>query len=185
MPVRKLLATADAQAAHAAPQRHSTMLRGPASQNPECLLALFRALPEDIRARAACVCRLWRVIRSSPKLLAYMNLGVTSGMVKPVTTQLLIRLCKERGRHLVALDLSGCEMLDPKGIVAAVTATPCLSELKMPSIGPGGDTKWNWVEVRELFSAAQFLRAVELDVENEQEILDKRVRGGRTRLHRN
>lgn len=159
------------------PTPHSPLVpRGPAIYNPECLAALFARLPEDLRARAACVCRQWRMAKASPKLNCYLNLGETSGMSKPVTPMLLISLCRQRGQNLVALDLSGCTMLDAASVVAAVSCTPNLSELKMPSIGPDGDVKWSWEEVRELYAAAPLLRAVELDVVNEQEILDKRVR---------
>lgn len=153
-----------------------TVPRGPAIQNPECLLALFQRLPEDLRARAACACRQWRLARSSHKLLPYLNLGETSGLGKPVTPALLATLCRQRGTQLVALDISECTLLDPRSVIAAVSFTPNLSELRMPNIGPEGATKWSWIEVRDLFAAAPRLKATELDVENEQEILDRRVR---------
>lgn len=158
------------------PTAAGSVPRGSAIHNPEALVALFSKLPEDLRARAASVCRSWRLARASRTLQPYLSLGDSSGVTKPVTPQLLITLCKQRGHHLVALDISGCRLLNVQSVIVAVSANPLLAELKMPNLGHGGDAKWKWTEVRDLFAAAPRLRAVELDAENEQEIQDRRVR---------
>ena len=102
------------------------------------LVLLFRRLPADARARAACVCRAWREVASSPDVVAVVDLQADRCTLRrPLGPQALLGVCRRGGKRVLALNVSGWETLDVSAVLAAAGECPHLTELRAVGLGEG------------------------------------------------
>jgi hypothetical protein len=105
-------------AAHAAPR--------PSALSPLTLtlvLHVFSLLPADDRARAACVCRGWRVTLDEVSLWRRLDLSPSrSGVRVRVTGAVLAGASAKARGQLAALDVSGCDDASFEKLLAVVQA---------------------------------------------------------------
>ncbi len=84
------------------------------------VLHIFSLLPADVRARAACVCRGWRVTLDEVSLWTRLVLSPSSG-VRVTDAVFAGAAAKARGQ-LAALDVSGCPRVSLDALLAVVQA---------------------------------------------------------------
>jgi hypothetical protein len=97
-------------------------------------LHVFSLLPVDVRARAACVCRGWRVTLDEVSLWTWLNLSPSSGLHVRVTDAVLAGAAAKARGQLAALDVSDCDDVTFDALLAVVHAnTGALREL---CVGP-------------------------------------------------
>jgi hypothetical protein len=74
------------------------------------VLHIFSLLTADERARAACVCRGWRVTLDEVSLWTRLDLSPSSGVTCEVTDAVLAGAAAKARGQLAALDVSGCRV---------------------------------------------------------------------------
>jgi hypothetical protein len=85
----------------------------------EALSLLLARFPLDARARAACVCRAWRVAAAHPNLWAELSF---KGCTAHCDNATLASLCARAGAalHTLRLDADACSRVTAAGMVAAL-----------------------------------------------------------------
>jgi hypothetical protein len=86
------------------------------------VLHVFSLLPADARARAACVCRSWRVTLLERSLWTRLDLSPSSGVTVRVTDAVLAGAVGKARGQLAALDVSGCRLVAFDALLAVVQA---------------------------------------------------------------
>jgi len=89
------------------------------------LVHALRMMPQDARARAACVCRTWRDAAADPALFAVLRLDDSSyGRLNDAS---LLRLCVRAGAALreLCLNAPACRAVTVAGVIAALRAGGC------------------------------------------------------------
>jgi hypothetical protein len=86
------------------------------------VLHVFSLLPADARARAACVCRGWRVTLDEVSLWTRLDLSAASGVRVRVTDAVLRGATAKARGQLAALDVRGCEVVFFDALLAVVQA---------------------------------------------------------------
>jgi hypothetical protein len=89
---------------------------------PSLVLHVFSLLPADARARAACVCRGWRVTLDELSLWTRLDLSAASGVRVRVTDAVLAGVAAKARGQLRELDVSGCVAVTFDTVLAAVVA---------------------------------------------------------------
>ena len=89
------------------------------------LAQVLRLLPEDTRARAACVCTTWRDAAAEPALFATLWFG--EGSAVRLNDALLKRVCVRVGRALreLRLEACACGKVTAAGVVEALLFGCC------------------------------------------------------------
>jgi hypothetical protein len=105
------------------------------------VLHIFSLLPADVRARAACVCRGWRVTLDEVSLWTRLNLSPSSGVRVRVTDAVLADAAAKARGQLAALDVSECARLTFDALLAVVRANAgALRELRVGTRAYNGQT---------------------------------------------
>jgi hypothetical protein len=138
------------------------------------VLHVFSLLPADASARAACVCRGWRVTLDEVSLWTRLDVSPSSGVAVRVTDAVLAgAAAKARGR-LAALDVSGCEAVTFTALLAVVQANG--GSLRGLCVGTRMRTEQNLDvdHVQSLLQAAPQVTVCRADVVGDSGVADAR-----------
>jgi len=107
-----------------AERRTDTPSTWPTSRAHATLVQVLRLLPQDVRARAACVCRVWRDAAADPALFATLCFF---GCTATLSDEALARLCARAGAALreVRLDAPSCKRVTADGAIQALRQGGC------------------------------------------------------------
>jgi hypothetical protein len=134
------------------------------------VLHILSLLPADERARAACVCRGWRVTLLELSLWTRLDLSPSSGVHVRVTDAVLAGAAAKTRGQLAALDVSDCEHVSFDALLAAVQANGgALRELRA-----GASVTLDADRVTSLLLAAPQLAACHADVDDSSSVVDVR-----------
>jgi hypothetical protein len=86
------------------------------------VLHVFRLLPADARARAACVCRGWRSTLEELSLWTRLDLSPSSGVAVLVTDAVLAGAAGKARDQLASLDVRGCDGITFDALLAVAQA---------------------------------------------------------------
>jgi hypothetical protein len=128
------------------------------------VLHIFSLLPVDARARAACVCRGWRVTLDEVSLWTRLDVSPSSGVRVRMTDAVLASAAAKARGQLAALDVSGCEAVSFDVLLAFIGAhAGTLRELCVGTRSHTGQTL-NALRIEQLVEAAPQLTACHADV---------------------
>jgi hypothetical protein len=127
---------------------------------PALVLHIFSLLPADERARAACVCRGWRVTLEEPSLWTRLDLSPSSCVAVRVTDAVLAGAVGKARGQLAALDVSGCARVCVDALLAVLRANGgALRELLVGAQDYGMPQSLDADRVERLLQAAPQLTA--------------------------
>jgi hypothetical protein len=119
-------------------------------------------LPADARARAACVCRLWRATLEDGQAWAALDLTAAAGLARPATVGALRAAAARARGALRTLDVSSCAGITHAALLAVVAANAgALFRLRAHGSAWARDV----ASVRALAAAAPRLHTLDADVE--------------------
>ena len=135
---------------------------------PTAVREILRRIPADQRARAACVCRCWRLVVADPALWAVLDLSTASGVTLRLTPErLLAAAACAQGRLEVLNVPPDSELLPALNEIAAANAVT-LRELRSltfeddPEDFPDGNgAEQALADLQALLLAAPALQVVE------------------------
>jgi hypothetical protein len=129
------------------------------------VLHIFSLLPADARARAACVCRGWRVTLFELSLWTRLNLSPSSGVRVRMTDAVLAGAAAKARGQLAALDVFACNEVSFDALLAVVRANGgALRELCAGTCGYHEAQTLNLDRVERLLLAAPQLAACHAEV---------------------
>jgi hypothetical protein len=132
------------------------------------LQSVLARLPVDARARACVVCRAWNAALAERSLWTRLDLSAASGMALAVTEAVLRAAAARSGGQLEALDISDCDDVGHRAILAVVTASAAtLHELRVcdnPNKNIAERTELESRQVEDLLRAAPRLRVFDAEL---------------------